>query len=92
MEKFDEAFPGLKEREGDLRGQCICGGCPSYNTCAGAAKELLYCIYGRSFSCLTEDLGCICPSCPVIDAIGLRYLTFCLLGSEATQRYEPKKL
>ena len=87
MDAFDKALPTLGKNTAKLRELCICPQCPTYNSCAGDAKELLYCVYGISFRCLTEDLGCICPTCPVVDKIGLVQLTFCLLGSEATQRY-----
>ncbi len=69
-----------------LRQECICPDCPTYTPCARDAGERLYCITGQSPRCITEDLGCICPTCPVADEIGLEYLTFCLLGSEAAQR------
>jgi len=71
---------------------CICDACPTYNACATGAGERLYCLAGKSFHCITEDLGCICPSCPVVDELGLDYLTFCLLGSEADQRYDQRLL
>lgn len=70
-----------------LRQECICPQCPTYTPCARDAQELLYCVTGRSPRCITEDLGCICPSCPVTAEIGLEHLTFCILGSEAAQRY-----
>ena len=70
-----------------LRQEYICPGCPTYTNCARDVQELLYCVVGRSARCITEDLGCICPSCPVTAEIGLEHLTFCILGSEAAQRY-----
>ena len=90
MDLFDESLPAIGKRQAELREQCICAECPTYNACAGDAKELLYCVYGQSFRCITEDLGCICPSCPVVEEIGLINLTFCLLGSESSQRYQQK--
>ncbi len=89
MDRFDEVRLTLKDKQiSELRDKCICAHeCPTYNTCASDAKELLYCVYGKSFRCLTDDLGCICPACPVIEELGLVNLTFCLLGSEADQRY-----
>ncbi len=88
MDRFDEAIRTIQEKKiSELWNKCICARCPTYNTCAADAKELLYCLYGRSFLCVTEDVGCICPACPVVDEIGLVNLTFCLLGSEAAQRY-----
>jgi hypothetical protein len=79
--------PGTPDEDRDrLRQQCICPDCPTYTPCAGDALERLYCVAGRSPRCIPEDLGCICPTCPVVDEIGLVHLTFCLLGSEAGQR------
>jgi len=87
MDTFDQVFPGIEKKIPELKRQCICPDCPTYNECARDGKEFLYCIYGRSFSCVTEDLGCICPGCPLIMDLGLLNLTFCLLGSEQSQRY-----
>jgi len=87
VDAFDTALPELEKRIDELKAGCICPDCPTYNECAKAGKELLYCVYGISFSCVTEDLGCICPGCPLIEELGLVNLTFCLLGSEAAQRY-----
>ncbi len=90
-DQFDEALAKLDGKETSrLWDLCICGDCPTYNACARESKELLYCIYGKSFHCVTEDLGCICPGCPVVDQIGLVNLTFCLYGSEAAMRYAKK--
>ncbi len=88
MDAFDtfSQQPDAKEIA-RLRDLCICADCPTYNDCAKEAKELLYCVYGRSFHCVTDDLGCICPGCPVVDEIGLVNLTFCIFGSEADLRY-----
>jgi hypothetical protein len=87
MDVFESALPTLGEIQERLRQACICAECPTYTTCAGEAKELLYCIIGISPHCIKDDLGCICPSCPVADEIGLVNLTFCLLGTESAQRH-----
>jgi hypothetical protein len=90
---FDEALAQLNAVEiSRLWNLCICADCPTYNACAKDAKELLYCIYGRSFHCVTDDLGCICPGCPVVEKIGLVNLTFCLYDSEAGMRYAKKSV
>ncbi len=68
-----------------LRRTCICPQCPTYTPCADDAQERLYCVLGRSPRCITEDLGCICPACPVEEELGLVHLTFCLEGTEAEQ-------
>lgn len=69
-----------------LRLKCICPQCPTFTPCAEDAQERIYCIVGRSIRCIAEDLGCICPTCPVTEELGLKYLTFCLEGSEAEQQ------
>jgi hypothetical protein len=38
--------------------------------------------------CISDDKGCICPSCPITGAIGLKHTSFCTKGSEKAQRYE----
>jgi hypothetical protein len=68
------------------RAQCICGGCPTYNECMREKDELLYCIDGKSPSCTFEKRGCVCPMCPVTDAIGLKKAYFCIRGTEEEQR------
>lgn len=88
MDTFDAAISNLARNSEHLKGECICKECPTYNACAGDAGELLYCVNGQSFHCIHDDLGCICPSCPVADEIGLVHLTFCILGTESAQRYE----
>ena len=87
MDTFEKALPTLGKKAEELRAKCICPDCPTYNDCSKERNELLFCIYGKSFQCITEDLGCICPGCPLIEELGLVNLTFCLLGSEASQRF-----
>ena len=91
---FDEAGTARRDpgKVEELWPRCICQGCPTYNACATDAGELLYCLTGKSFHCITEDLGCVCPSCPLVDELGLDNLTFCILGAEADQRYDRRLL
>jgi len=70
------------------RQMCLCPQCPTYTPCAGDAQERIYCVVGRSPRCITEDLGCICPTCPITEELGLEHLTFCLEGTEAEQPSE----
>jgi hypothetical protein len=73
-----------------LRSECICPDCPTYNKCAEAAGELLYCFLGRSPECITsEDLGCFCPDCPIAARAGLENLFYCTRGTEAEVRKNP---
>ncbi len=73
---------------GTRRGMCICPGCPTYTDCAKNAGELLFCLTGKSFMCITDEEDCLCPSCPVTAEMGLKHTTFCIRGSEKAQRYE----
>ena len=86
MAASDRPPGAMGESPEQLRQECICPDCPTFTPCARDAGERLYCVTGRSPRCITEDLGCICPTCPVADEVGFTYLTFCLLGSEAAQR------
>jgi hypothetical protein len=67
---------------------CMCPACPTYNRCAGNAQELLFCLMGKSFLCISDEKGCICPTCPVTTEFGFRHLFFCRRGNEKAQRYE----
>ena len=70
------------------RAACSCPACPSFNRCAGENKELIYCITGKSQLCISEDRGCTCRNCLVMQELRLKYHDFCMKGSEAAQRYE----
>ena len=67
---------------------CTCPGCPTYTNCAKNNKELFFCWMGKSFMCIPAEKGCICPSCPVTKAAGLKNTSFCTRGAEKAQRYE----
>jgi hypothetical protein len=65
---------------------CICPNCPTYNECAKEKIELLYCILGKSATCITKESGCVCPACPIIETMGLTKIYFCTKGTESQQR------
>ncbi len=90
MDDFEKTLKEKGQDTDHLRQECICPDCPTYNDCAREAKELIYCVVGKSPSCITEDLGCICPGCPVTFELGLVHLTFCIDGSEAELRASEK--
>lgn len=96
MDKFEQAVqamakmpPGelMKAMEENNR-LCTCPSCPTYNNCAKKGKELMFCATGKSFMCISEDKGCICPTCPITGTLGLKYKSYCTKGSEKAQRYE----
>lgn len=71
----------------ELMGMCICPDCPTYNYCARKAIEGLFCTYGGSFHCITEEKDCLCPTCPVASDLGLTRNFFCTRLSEEAQRW-----
>jgi hypothetical protein len=96
MDKFEEKAQmmakmppaELAKTLDSLRGLCFCPGCPTYNNCAKSAKELLFCVTGKSFMCISAEKECRCPGCPVTKDLGLKYKFFCTRGAEKAQRYE----
>jgi hypothetical protein len=89
QKKMKEMAPEeMKKQIESLKAMCTCPGCPSYNTCAKNAKESLFCAMGKSFMCISEEKGCICPTCPVAKTLGLKNKFFCNRGAEKAQRYE----
>jgi hypothetical protein len=94
FENFLEKIAALDEKDRaaaliEQNKRCICGRCPTYNECMREQDELIYCIIGRSPMCSFEKKGCICPTCPVKEAIGLKKAYHCVRGSETEQRRAP---
>jgi hypothetical protein len=96
MDKFEQMMQDVRKMspkdmvmaEEKYEGMCICPTCPTHNKCAKMAKELIFCIKGKSFMCISEDKGCICPGCPVTAEFGYKNKYFCMKGAEKAQRYE----
>jgi len=96
MDKFEQMMQDIRKispkdmamAEEKFKGMCKCPSCPTHNKCAKNAKELIFCIKGKSFMCISEDKGCICPSCPVTTECGYKNKFFCIKGAEKAQRYE----
>jgi hypothetical protein len=59
---------------------CICPDCPTFDTCAGDAKETLYCARGVS-SCELSQQGCICAECTVWSMYELDDYYYCINGA-----------
>lgn len=59
---------------------CICGSCPSYFNCG---ENLAFCLWesGKS-KCISSEVGCICPGCPVQQELGFQKIYYCTRGSE----------
>ena len=96
MDKFEEGaqamakmpMPEQMKWANEKKGVCICPKCPTYTNCAKNAKELLFCITGKSFMCIPAEKGCKCPDCPLTPELGLKCKSFCTRGAEKAQRYE----
>ncbi|MDD1694640.1 MAG: DUF2769 domain-containing protein [Methanoregula sp.] len=68
------------------RKECICGPCPSYTECMRAGEELLFCVAGKSPDCIFEKKGCLCPTCPVTQVLGLKKAYYCIRGTQEEQK------
>ena len=96
LDKFEQMMKDVKgmsaaEMTKELekyKNVCICPKCPTHNKCAKNANEKLFCLVGKSFICISEDKGCICPTCPNTPEFGLKNKFFCMKGAEKAQRYE----
>jgi hypothetical protein len=67
--------------------QCICPQCPSWIPEAAEKGEGGYCAVGES-ECIVEEVGCICPDCPVTAEKDLQWGYYCTRGSAAEMREE----
>lgn len=102
MDRFEAEVLKIMEKSEDdkqnsinsLKQQCICYKCPTYNDCAKNAEEGLYCILGESEECINNDIGCICPDCPLAQAMGVGtvFNTYCIKGSELEERKRLQEL
>jgi hypothetical protein len=91
-EKYDELM-AMKEADQEqtikeLKKDCVCPICPTYNQCSKENKEKLFCILGKSPECIDTEKGCMCPTCPLAERleIGIERNFFCIHGSELEQR------
>jgi len=78
----------MKKAMENLKSLCICPTCPTHNACAKKAGEMVFCVTGKSFMCISYEKGCECPKCPVTAELGLHYTNFCTRGEEKAQRFE----
>jgi hypothetical protein len=96
MDKFEQMMKDVKgtshaQLDKDMekyKTMCICVKCPTYNACARNAKEMVFCLVGKSFACISEQKTCNCPTCPLTSECGLKHTSFCMKGAEKAQRYE----
>lgn len=59
---------------------CICSVCPTYVDCG---EKLAFCMpeAGKS-KCITSEVGCVCPGCPVQVELNYQHEYYCTRGSE----------
>lgn len=75
----------------DLRNECICHACPTYNTCTRQSEELLYCMVGSS-DCPIHERKCICPqNCPVYEKYGFNSSFYCSKNKDVKKNLIYKK-
>ncbi len=94
MDKFEQVMQTMSQMTEEERMKaiednktlCICPDCPTYNECAQEKGEIFYCSMGKSPTCITKGLGCICPACPITEKMGLTHDYFCTKGTEREQR------
>lgn len=74
-------MPKVEKNESNTQ-KCFCPKCPSYNECAKAKTESLYCAgeIGKS-PCKYGMNGCICGGCPVHMENNLKAGYYCINGS-----------
>jgi hypothetical protein len=93
MDKFMEMAKRMEQMSPEEKKQvmmenrsiCVCAGCPTYTPCMKEKNELLFCVSGKS-ACSVETRGCICPTCPVTNMMGLSHAYYCTKGSEKELR------
>ena len=61
----------------NLRKECICHTCPTYNNCTRESEELLYCMI-ESSDCPIHKRRCLCPlDCPIYKRFNLNSSFYC---------------
>jgi hypothetical protein len=73
----------IEEKKRRVLEMCICPKCPSWVEC-GEKGGFCFPDIGKS-SCITDEKGCICPGCPVVDEMELEHDYYCTRGSEKEQ-------
>lgn len=96
MDKFEQLMDDVSKMSAgeqnnavkEYKGSCICQTCPTWNKCAEDSDEKLFCVIGKSESCITDLKGCMCPTCPLAQSldVGKERNTYCMNGSEMEQR------
>jgi hypothetical protein len=87
LERGNKSGPEQAIAISSMKKVCTCPRCPTHTACAKNAQENLFCIMGRSFHCISDNKGCLCPVCPLYPQLGLSADTYCLRGAEPSVRY-----
>jgi hypothetical protein len=63
----------------DKMTRCLCTRkCPSYSVCAKIREQRFFCMKGKSpTNCVHDEVGCICPECPVGNELGKTRVYYC---------------
>ena len=62
--------------------KCICISCPTFADCG----EMAFCLSKKeTCKAIKEEKGCLCPSCPVQEAMGFSHTYYCTRGGEKHQ-------
>ena len=82
VEEAEVVEPEMTEEEMTawVMENCICPQCPSWIPEAAEKGEGGYCAVGMS-ECIVDEVGCICPDCPVTEEKGLMWGYYCTRGS-----------
>jgi len=73
----------MKQKKQMVLSMCICKNCPTW---VEGAEPIGFCFpaIGKN-PMITEEKGCICPTCPVFSKLSLTKDYFCTKGSEKEQ-------
>lgn len=74
--------PSIAEQEQMITLMCLCPECPSWVECGEKGGFCFETI--EKSSCISEEYGCLCPTCPVASSLGLENMYYCIRGSKST--------
>ena len=70
----------------NLKKDCICHRCPTYNNCTRESNELLFCKIGSS-NCPIHKRRCLCPlDCPIYQKFNLNSTFYCTVNKKNKDR------
>ena len=67
----------------EFESMCLCKPCPTYIGLGEEDDYIVYCVPARGKSKkIKDEIGCICPSCPVYEKMKFTTDYFCTRGIE----------